>query len=235
MALLLAARWRRPQWYHSSRAGLVVLALCSVLSGLPGVWRFYIGPQVGFPAGSSVLARSSASVVRPPASLLDYLAHVAGNAGAALHALTAQDYSAGWPATGGTPLLLVSVWPFFYAGMALIVWRWRSLSSLTLLLLLALPLIASVAVGAQPSIVQAASVLPVACIIPALAIYETARVLGRLVLAIDRVHGASVLTTPERIGRLLLMAFLVICTLRTFYWYFQATLPNTPLNTTIAS
>jgi hypothetical protein len=26
-----------------------------------------------------------------------------------------------------------------------------------------------------------------------------------------------------------------VTTLRTFYWYFQATLPNAPLNSTIAS
>jgi hypothetical protein len=234
VALLLAARWRRPQWYRRSRAGLISLALCSVVSGLPGTWHFYLGPYIGFPAGSAVLARSSPT--EPvPTSLREYVGQVTGNAGAALHALAAQDFSAGWPSTGGTPLLLVAVWPFFYLGVALILWRWRSLSSLTLLLLLALPLIASVAVGTQSGIVQAASVLPAACIVPALAIFETARVLGRLLAAVDRAHGARVFATPERIGRLLFMVFLVVCALRTFYWYFQATLPTTPPNSTIAS
>jgi hypothetical protein len=160
---------------------------------------------------------------------------VGRNAIGVLRILTAQDYTAGWAGPSGTPVVPVALFPFFYLGVLLVLLWWRRLSSLTLLLLLALPLIASIAVGSQSSALQAASVLPALCMLPALALYEAARWLGRLPAALDRAHGGKLFVGPEQIGRLLLLAFLVVTTLRTFYWYFQATLPNAPLNSTIAS
>jgi hypothetical protein len=236
LGLLLVARWQEPHWYRKSRSGLAVLVTCAALTGLPGIWNYYLSPHFGFPAGSTALARTNAAVAGSPSVLSQgYWLRVAGNAGGVLHILTTQDYSAGWPSNGGTPILPGIFVPFFYVGIALIVWRWRRLSSSTLLLLVGLPLIASVAGGTEPSVIEAASVLPATCIIPALALYEVAQLLGRLPIALDRAHGARVFATPERIGRVLLMVFLVVSTLRTFYWYFQATLPATPPNANIPS
>ena len=42
---------------------------------------------------------------------------------------------------------------------------------------------------------------------------------------VDRTGGARVFSTPEQIGRILLLAFLLVSTIRTFFWYFEATLP----------
>ena len=125
--------------------------------------------------------------------------------------------------------------PFFVIGALLVVARWRHFSSMMLLLLLALPFVASIAVGTTPSVLAAATVLPAVCLIPALAIYQVATWLGRLPIALDRANGVRVFVTPETIGRLLLMVFLVSSALRTFYWYFQAALPSLPPNSTIAS
>lgn len=236
LGLLLVARWQEPAWYRTSRSGLLVLVSTTVLTGLPGVWKYYISPYFGFPAGSTALARSSAPAASAPSLLSPaYWQRVAGNVGEVLHILTTQDYSAGWPSSGGTPILPGIFVPFFYIGAALVAWRWRRFSSVTLLLLVSLPLLASVAVGAEPSVIEAASVLPAMCIIPALALYEVAHWLGRLPIALDRAHGTRVFATPERIGRVLLMVFLVVSALRTFYWYFQATLPSAPPNTNIPS
>jgi hypothetical protein len=94
-------------------------------------------------------------------------------------------------------------------------------------LLIAMPLLASVAVGAPTGVIEAASVLPATCIVPALALYEIGVFLGHLPIALDRMTGARVFTNPEQIGRLLLLLFLVVSTLRTFFWYFEATLPST--------
>lgn len=235
IGLLLVARLHRPRRFRGMRLGLGALALASVVSALPGAWRYYIGPYVGFPVGSGVLARSSVPAGTGPTSALDYVAQVGRNAVGVLRVLTAQDYSAGWAGPGGTPVVPVALFPFFYLGVLLVLRWWRRMSSLTLLLLLALPLLASIAVGTQSSALQAASVLPALCMLPALALYETARWLGRLPAALDRAHGGRLFVGPEQIGRLLLLTFLVVTTLRTFYWYFQATLPSAPLNTTIAS
>ena len=97
-------------------------------------------------------------------------------------------------------------------------------------LLIALPLLASVAVGTPTGVIEAASVLPATCIVPALALYEIGVFFGHLPIVFDRMTGARIFTNPEQIGRLLLLLFLVVSTLRTFFWYFEATLPNTTSN-----
>ena len=100
------------------------------------------------------------------------------------------------------------------------------MTAMALLLLIALPLVASVAVGTPTGVIEAASVLPATCIVPALALYEIGIFLGHLPIVFDRMTGARVFSNPEQIGRLLLLLFLVVSTLRTFFWYFEATLPS---------
>jgi hypothetical protein len=236
LGMLLIARWQRPDWFQRIRPGLGALTVAGLLAALPGIWRFWLSNYIGFPAGSGALAQSSAAVGQGAALFSPaYFAQITRNASSMLHVLTAQDYSAGWPSNGGAPILPgIVVW-FLYGGILLVVWRWRRLSSLAILLLLALPLLASVAVGTEPTVIEAASILPAMCIVPALALYQAACWLGALPIALDRANGARVFANPDRIGRMLFMVFLLISALRTFYWYFQATLPTTPLNTTIPS
>jgi hypothetical protein len=115
--------------------------------------------------------------------------------------------------------------PFFFLGILALLIRWRSIESLVLVLLIALPLVASVAVGTPTSVIEAASVLPALCIVPALGLYEIVSRLGHLPIVLDRINGARVFSTPEQIGRILLLGFLLFSTVRTFFWYFEATLP----------
>jgi hypothetical protein len=96
---------------------------------------------------------------------------------------------------------------------------------MALLLLTALPLVACIAIGAPTGVIEAASVLPATCIIPAVALYECFTFLGHLPIVLDRMNGVRVFTTPEQIGRILLLLFLLVSTIRTFFWYFEATLP----------
>jgi hypothetical protein len=105
------------------------------------------------------------------------------------------------------------------------------MTSLALALLLALPLVATVTASAPVSIIEAASVLPATCIVPAVALYEAAAWVGRLPIVLDRLNGVRVFTTPEQIGRIALFLFLSVSALRTFYWYFEATLPSSGANT----
>jgi hypothetical protein len=124
---------------------------------------------------------------------------------------------------------------FFLIGVGVVLVRWHSMTSTALLILLALPLMATVALRAPPEVIEAATVLPAICIIPALAIYTVGGMLGRLPIALDRINGARVFSTPEQIGRVLLFVFLVISAIRTFFWYFESTLPSVPPNQWIPS
>ena len=234
LAVALVAALRRPRRVKEGRAGLAVLALGMFVAGLPGMWQYYFS-RLLTPAASAAAQPGGFSVRSWLAGVGAFLAQAGRNARDVLGVLTAQDYSAAWPSTGGTPIMPAVIWVFFYVGLLIILLRWRQVSSLMLLLLLAFPLLASVAIGSQPNVIQAASVLPAACIVPALALYESGRVLGRLPIAFDRANGARVFATPEQIGRVLLLVFLLFSALRTFFWYFQATLPPTPPHTDLPS
>jgi 4-amino-4-deoxy-L-arabinose transferase-like glycosyltransferase len=230
LAAVGVAAWRQPAWFKASRAGLAVLAGTTIIAGLPGAWEYGISRLLTAASTGASAHHGAVGFGGWLAGIGAYLAQAGRNAGAVLAVLTAQDYSAAWPSTGGTPILPGVVSWFFFAGVALIIWFWRRPSSLLLLLLLAFPLLASIAIGSEANVLQAASVLPAICIVPALALYECGRALGRLFIAFDRAIGVRIFANPERIGRVLLMAFLLFSALRTFFWYFQATLPITPPN-----
>jgi len=223
-------RWWHPRQARLPRSGVFALAISTLLTGIPVIWH-YASPHFGFPRGSDVLAQSSAHPASGPGVLSpEFWGVVVRNAWDVLRLLASQDYSAGYPSSGGTPIIPSLLGPFFYLGLIFIVWRWRSFTSQALLLLLALPLVASIAVGVSPGVIEAASVLPAMCIIPAIGIYETMSWLGHLPIVLDRVSGVRVFSTPEQIGRILLLVFLVVSALRTFFWYFEVTLPATTPN-----
>jgi hypothetical protein len=164
-----------------------------------------------------------------------YWQTVLRNAGNVLRVLISQDYSVTYPANSGTPIIPAVLTWLFLIGVGVILVRWRSMTSSALLILLALPLMASVALSLPSGVIEAATVLPAMCIIPALAIYTVGGVFGRLPIALDRINGARVFSSPEQIGRVLLFVFLVISAIRTFFWYFEATLPSVPPNQWIPS
>jgi hypothetical protein len=224
VGLLLVWCVRFPKRFRASRLGLIWLIGSALVAGSPVIW-FYLSNIVGFPKGSTFLARSSVPTSIQPNLTQPFWMQAAHNFGGALNLLLSQDYSAGYPAAGGASIIPVLLGPFFFLGLLAIVIRWRSLESQVLLLLIALPLVASVAVGASTSVIEAASVLPALCIVPALGLYEIVSRLGHLPIVLDRINGTRVFLTPEQIGRVLLLGFLLFSTVRTFFWYFEATLP----------
>jgi glycosyl transferase family 87 len=228
----LYARKRLPGWFAAGQREIGVLAATALLTGLPGLWHYSLSKYVGFAPGAPLLARSTAhppalSLATLPARVRDIL----GNLGSVIHVLLAQDYSAGGPSASDAPIIPAIITPFFVLGVVLIVLRWRRVSAMTLLLLLALPLLTTIFVDAQPSVMGAATALPAMSMISAVALWEVGKWLGSLPIALDRAHGARVFANPEYIGRFVLMVFLLVSAMRTFYWYFQATLPTTPPNT----
>ena len=233
IGVTLAWRWRRPEIFQRMRVAFGTLVLSALVTGLPALWTVF-SPMVGFRVGSDIFARSSEPISHTPSPFdPDFWARVGANALDVLRLLVTQDYSAGYPAVGGEPIIPTYLGIFFYIGLALILYRLirhRDLTALALALLLALPLVASVAVTAPTGVIEAASVLPATCIVPALAIYEIGRWLGRLPIALDRMNGVRVFTTPEQIGRIALFIFLMASAIRTFYWYFEASLPTEPGN-----
>lgn len=231
IGVTLAWRWRRPAIFRRMRLALATLVAAAFLSGLPALWTV-LSQQIGFRVGSDIFARTSEPLAAPVSPFTAaFWGQVGANALDVLRLLITQDYSAGYPAVGGEPIIPPYLGVFFYLGLALILYRLvrrRDLTSLVLTLLLALPLLACVAVSAPTGVIEAASVLPVMCIVPAVAIYELASALGRLPIALDRMNGVRVFATPEQIGRLALFIFLMASAIRTFYWYFEASLPAEP-------
>lgn len=205
----------------------LTLVLSTAIAAIPVGW-YYISLYIGFPTGSALLAKSSEQPGSPSPLSGAFWAQVASNAGDVIHVLIAQDYSAGYPSIGGAPIIPGLLGPFFYIGVLIIVIRWRTFAARALFVLLMLPLLASVAVGTPTSLIEAASILPAMCIIPALGIYQVVSWLGHLPIVLDRINGVRVFSTPEQIGRVLLLMFLVVSAIRTFFWYFEATLPSAP-------
>ncbi|MGZ3673091.1 MAG: glycosyltransferase family 39 protein [Ktedonobacterales bacterium] len=223
--MLVVWRWLRPKGLHVSRAGLMALIGSALLTGIPVIWH-YLSGYIGLPKGSPFLAKGNSALVMVPALLSPaFWGQVAHNAGDVLGLLISQDYSAGYPSTAGTPIIPPLFQVFFAIGLLVIIVRWRSFGSLALLLLVALPLVASVAVGTPTGVIEAASVLPALCIVPAIGLYQSGRWLSHLPIVLDRINGVRIFSTPEQIGRVLLLMFLIFSTIRTFFWYFEATLP----------
>lgn len=223
--MLIVWRWLRPKGLHVSRTGLVALIGSALITGIPVIWH-YVSGYIGFPKGSDFLAKGSSSVIALPALLTPkFWEQAMHNAGDVLGLLISQDYSAGYPSVGGAPIIPPLFQVFFVIGLFVIVVRWRSFGSLALLLLVMLPLVVSVAVGTPTGVIEAAGVLPALCIVPAVGLYQSGRWLGHLPIVLDRINGVRIFSTPEQIGRVLLLMFLVFSTIRTFFWYFEATLP----------
>ncbi len=233
IGVTLAWRWRRPAIFRRMRLALATLVAAAFVSAIPALWTV-VSPLIGFNVGSTIFARSSEAPA-PPLSPLsgEFWARVGANALDVLRLLITQDYSAGYPAVGGEPIIPPYLGVFFYIGLLLILYRlirYRDLTALVLTLLLALPLLASVAIAAPTGVIEAASVLPATCIVPAVAIYAVAHWVGRFPIALDRMNGVRVFANPEQIGRLALFIFLMASAIRTFYWYFEASLPAEPGN-----
>ena len=233
IGFLVVWRWRKPALFGRTRAPVIALSVAAVVAGLPVIWG-YISPRIGFAVGSPAFAQSSepAAIALSPFSA-EFWTRVGADALDVLRLLVTQDYSAGYPAVGGAPIIPSYLGVFFYLGLAIIAYRiirWHDMTSLALALLLALPLVATVTASAPVSIIEAASVLPATCIVPAMALYEVAAWIGRLPIVLDRLNGVRVFTTPEQIGRVALFLFLSVSALRTFYWYFEATLPTSGAN-----
>ncbi len=231
LGFLLVWRWRQPQALRGAWTGLLALTGAALLAGIPTIW-YFLSQVVGFPEGSSVLARSSIGIQTGPGLFSPgFWGRVGANLSGALNLLISQDYSAGYPAVGGAQIIPALLGPFFFLGMLILLYHWRNPTMLATLLLIALPLVASVSVSSPTGVIEAASVLPAMCILPAIAIYQVASFLGSLPILLDRLHGVRVFTTPEQIGRLALLVFLLASAIRTFFWLFEATLPSqTPNN-----
>ena len=226
LTFLVVWRLRHPHLFKYWRLQLAVLIGAALLSGLPTI-GYFLSAQIGLPAGSPLLARSSVESRPGPGILtLEFWGQVLRNIGDVLRLLISQDYTSGYPAVGASPIIPVLLTPIFILGLIVLLVRWKNPTAMALLLLTALPLVASIAIGASTGVIEAASVLPATCIIPALALYEIFTFLGHLPIVLDRMNGARVFTTPEQIGRILLLLFLVVSTIRTFFWYFEATLPT---------
>lgn len=219
----LVVWWRERVNYANSTFEAVALSASTFLAGLPTLW-FYTSRVVGFPAGSGVLAYSPvhhASELSP--FTFAFWQQVGTNLVMVTRVLITQDYDAAGPSAGGIPILPALIIPFVLVGAFLALRRWRRPEAATLAALAALPFVVSLAVIATPNVIEAATVLPIACILPALGL-EAAGHLLATVPGVVTGPTNTVFISRQNLLRVALLLLLLVATVSTFFWYFAATL-----------
>ena len=218
----LALWWQRRTQESARFDEMLVVVGSTMLTSLPAIW-YYLSQYVGFPAGSPFLARMSGphSVITP--LTLTFWQRTFTNLGLVLHVLVAQDYQAAGPGTGSIPILPTLLIPFVIFGAGLVVRRWREPVAGMLALLAALPFVIALTVAAPVSIIEAATVLPIACILPALGLEEAAHWVASVPTAMAG-NNSQIFISRQNLLRVALLLLLVIATVSTFFWYFASTL-----------
>ncbi len=213
----LAISWRRradaAMWRET-----MIFAGGIILASLPALWAFLSG-TVGFAPGSAILARTGHVTLYSLAFLQQAPAHI----WTALTVLVTQDYGGAGPQSGGIPILPVVLAPFLVLGALRVIRQWRQPQAIVLGILAALPVLITPLVAAPASIIVAATVLPIACLLPAIGIERAAM---WLVTALEAVGepGARMFISRENLLRVALLVLLVATTVSTFFWYFASTL-----------
>ncbi|HZU75573.1 MAG TPA: hypothetical protein VFA70_02345, partial [Dehalococcoidia bacterium] len=122
-------RWRRPRGLAISRSAIALLTGAALVSAVPAIWHF-ADRAIGFPAGSAILARSTVAVRPGPFPLSPaFWQQFGANLGTTLQVVISQDFTAGYPSSGGTPIIPALLLPFFVLGLVTIT-RWRGFAPL---------------------------------------------------------------------------------------------------------
>lgn len=223
IAFCLVIWWRARVEYSTSAFEAVALSISTFLAGLPTLW-FYVSRSIGFPAGSPLLAYSPVhhgSELSPFTG--EFWQHVGMNLLMVTRVLVTQDYGAAGPNAGGIPIVPALIIPFVVVGALLALRRWRHPETATLAALAALPFVVALTVVAPPSVIEAATVLPIACMLPALGL-EAAGHLLATVPGVVTGPANTVFISRQNLLRVALLLLLLIATVSTFFWYFAATL-----------
>jgi alpha-1,6-mannosyltransferase len=218
--------WRRGWWQRMRRADITALAISIFISILPTIWAS-LSPSIGFAPGSLFLARGGTGTQIGFAPLqASYWGNLFSTIGAVVHTILTQDYEVAGPTAGGVPIVPTLFLPFVILGLFLIVRRGRQPGNSLVLWLAVLPLAITLLTGAAPGIIEAATLLPVACIAPALGLTTAAYWIASLPGILAGADEDTVFVSRRNLLQLGLLLMVVIMTISTFFWYFAATLPG---------
>ncbi len=211
-------------WWRRRLAGADALALGSgaCVAGLPAVW-YPLSRVVGFAPGSAFLAHNPLRHASASPLSLAFWGHILTNLGIVAQVLVTQNYDAAGPAGGNIPILPALLVPFFIVGAVITIRRWRTPTSALLALLAALPFVIALTVNAPPSVSEAAAVLPIACILPALGLADVGHWLATLPLVVAGPVN-TVFISRRNMLRVALLLLVLIATVSTFFWYFASTI-----------
>ncbi len=216
--------WRLAWWRHLREVDVAAIGGSIGLTVLPTIWES-ISPGAGFAPGSPVLARGGAGVSASFAPLApSYWGHLFSTIGSVLHVILTQDYDVAGPGAGGVPIVPTLLVPFVVVGLALVMKRWRQPSYTLLLTLTALPIAVVLVTGAAPSLIEAAILLPVVCLVPALGLEQVAHWIATLPGVIAGAEINTIFISRQNLLRVALMLMVVVLTISTFFWYFASTL-----------
>ncbi len=222
LLVTLGMWWRRRA---EGRAALLDAAAQDggiILAALPAFW-YPLSRVWGFPPSSPFLARDA---VRQPALApftVSFWQHVPQNLWNVAQVLVTQNYNAAGPVAGDIPILPALLLPFVIIGAGIALRRWRNAESVMLGVLALLPFGVALAVAEPVSVIEAATVLPIACILPALGLEEVAHWLATVSLVVTGPVN-TVFISRRNMLTVALLLILLIATVSTFFWYFASTI-----------
>jgi hypothetical protein len=222
VAVSLVIWWQRRASRQTNLRDMLALVGSTVVVGLPTIW-YYLAALVGFPRGSPFLARTSERLHDLSPLSLAFWGRTLGNLVAITHVLITQGYTAAGPGGGTVPILPALLLPFVLLGVILVARDWRQPTATMVALLAALPFVIALTAVAPASVIEAATVLPIACILPALGMEAVANWLASLPTLFAGADN-RIFISRTNLVRTSLLLVLVIATVSTFFWYFASTL-----------
>jgi hypothetical protein len=218
VVVLLALGWRRRMAVKDALA----LGAGAFAIGLPAVW-YPLSHAVGFAPGSPFLAYNPLHHAGASPLTFGFWGRVLTNLANVGQVLVTQNFAAADPSGGNIPILPALLVPFFVVGGIIVIRHWRTPPAATLALLAALPFAIALTVNMPASVIEAAAVLPVACILPALGLEEVGHWLATLPLVVAGPVNTVFISRRDML-RVALLLVILIATVSTFFWYFASTI-----------
>jgi ABC-type multidrug transport system fused ATPase/permease subunit len=208
--------WRRRERHEQ---GYVLLAAGAVVAGLPALW-YPLARFIGFPPDFPILRYQP---LHHPLISGDFFARLPHNLWSVAQVVMTQNFAAAGPAAGGIPIVPGVLAPFIVVGILVALRTWRAPSSAILALLVALPFGVALIVAVPASVIVAATVMPGACLLPALGMETVGHWLATLpVLVTGPIN--RVFVSRQNLLRVAILVVVCMATISTFFWYFASTI-----------
>jgi alpha-1,6-mannosyltransferase len=210
--------WKARSHPGTPREGWGMLAISAAVAGAPALW-YPLSRFIGFPAGSPLLTYQP---LHHPLITGDFFARLPHNLWSVAQVVVTQNFNAAGPSAGGIPIVPGLLAPFIVVGVLVAIHTWRAPASAIMAVLVALPFGVALIVAVPASVIVAATVMPGACLLPALGMETAGQWLATLpVLVAGPIN--RIFVSRRTLVRVALLLVVCMATISTFFWYFAST------------